>query len=114
MPTYPDVKLFINGTWRDGKAGKSLPVIDPATEEEIGRLAMAGTADLDEALAAAEKGFAIWRATPAFDRYQIMRKAANILRERADDSRWPIPLARSCAAPTPSTGLPKKPAAPMA
>ncbi len=88
MPTYPDVKLFINGTWRDGKAGKSLPVIDPATEEEIGRLAMAGTADLDEALAAAEKGFAIWRATHAFDRYQIMRKAANILRERADDIGW--------------------------
>ena len=88
MHTYPDVKLFINGKWRDGVDGKSMPIIDPATEEEIGRLAMATREDLDQALEAAEKGFAIWRAVSAFDRYNIMRKAANLLRERATDIAW--------------------------
>lgn len=88
MPTYPDVKLYIDGKWRDGVDGKSMAVIDPATEEEIGRLAMASTKDLDEALAAAEKGFAIWRDTSVFDRYKTMRKAAELLRERAEGIAW--------------------------
>ena len=88
MQTYPDVKLFINGKWRDGADGKTMPIIDPATEEEIGRLAMATREDLDQALEAAEKGFEVWRAVSAFDRYNIMRKAANLLRERAADIAW--------------------------
>jgi succinate-semialdehyde dehydrogenase/glutarate-semialdehyde dehydrogenase len=88
MPTYPDIKLFIDGKWRDGVNGKSMPVIDPATEEEIGRLAVATRTDLDQALKAAEKGFEVWRAVSAFDRYKIMRKAAELLRERAPDIGW--------------------------
>ncbi|MEM7408222.1 MAG: NAD-dependent succinate-semialdehyde dehydrogenase [Pseudomonadota bacterium] len=88
MPTYPDVQLFINGQWRDGAEGKTLPIIDPATEEEIGRLAHATRPDLDAALEAAEKGFEIWRKTSAFERYQLMRKAANLLRERKEDIAW--------------------------
>ena len=42
-------------------------------------------ADLDQALAAAKKGFAVWRATSAYDRAKVMRKAADLVRERADD-----------------------------
>ncbi|MEX0694046.1 MAG: aldehyde dehydrogenase family protein, partial [Rhodospirillales bacterium] len=88
MPSYPDVKLFINGQWRDGADGKSMPIIDPATEEEIGRLAMATRTDLDAALDAADKGFKVWRESGAFDRYQVMRKAANLLRERSENIAW--------------------------
>ena len=88
MPSYPDVQLFINGQWRDGAEGKTLPIIDPATEEEIGRLAHATRPDLDAALESAEKGFEIWRNTSVFERYQIMRKAAQLLRERKDDIAW--------------------------
>lgn len=88
MPSYPDVKLFIAGKWRDGSSGETLPIIDPATEEEIGRLAVATKSDLDEALASAARGFAQWRKVPAYDRYKIMRKAADILRERMDDIAW--------------------------
>ena len=68
MSSYSDVKLFINGQWRDGAEGKTLPIIDPATEEEIGRLAHATRPDLDDALQAAEKGFKVWRDTPVFER----------------------------------------------
>ncbi len=88
MSKYPDVKLFIAGEWRDGQEGKTLPIIDPATEEEIGRLAHATKPDLDAALEAAERGFKVWRDTSAFERYKILRKAADILRERKDDIGW--------------------------
>ncbi|RWM38707.1 NAD-dependent succinate-semialdehyde dehydrogenase [Mesorhizobium sp.] len=82
MHTYPDVKLFINGEWRNAVGGETLSVIDPAIEEVIGRVAHARKADMDLALAAAEKGFKIWRETSAFDRSKLMRKATDILRSR--------------------------------
>lgn len=88
MPTYPDIKMFIAGEWRDARKGETLPIEDPATEEEIGRLAKATTEDLDEALAAAERGFKLWRDVPAHERYKTMRKAADILRQRIDDIAW--------------------------
>lgn len=81
---YPDVQLFIDGQWRASHDGRTLPVTDPATGKTIGSVAHAGITDLDQALAAAERGFATWRATSAYDRYKIMQKAANLVRERAD------------------------------
>src|SRR5690606_37589886 len=55
-----------------------------ASGEVIGTVAKASQADLDRALAAAEKGFAVWSRTGAFDRSKLMRKAADLLRGRAD------------------------------
>ena len=52
------------------------PCVNPATEEEIGTVAHADRADLDEALEAAAKGFKVWRAVAPFERCRIMRKAA--------------------------------------
>ncbi|TAJ33748.1 NAD-dependent succinate-semialdehyde dehydrogenase [Bosea sp. (in: a-proteobacteria)] len=83
MTDYRDTDLFIDGVWRNGSQDR-LPVLDPATEETIGALAHAGIDDLDEALAAAAKGFKLWRDVGAFDRSKLMRKAAGILRERAE------------------------------
>jgi succinate-semialdehyde dehydrogenase/glutarate-semialdehyde dehydrogenase len=83
--SYPDVLLHINGEWRKSRSGEALPVLNPATEEQIGTVAKAGRADLDEALEAAAKGFAAWSRVPAFDRYKLMRKAAEIFRSRADE-----------------------------
>jgi succinate-semialdehyde dehydrogenase/glutarate-semialdehyde dehydrogenase len=88
MHSYPDVKLFIAGEWRDAIGGKTIPVEDPATQEIIGKIAHAEKADLDLALEAAEKGFKIWRETSAFERSKIMRKAADLLRERIDYIAW--------------------------
>lgn len=82
---YKDIQLFINGQWTPSVSGRTLPVINPATEEVIGHIPHANTQDLDAAVAAAEKGFEVWRNTSAFERYKIMRRAADILRERADD-----------------------------
>ncbi|QKC87234.1 NAD-dependent succinate-semialdehyde dehydrogenase [Mesorhizobium sp. NZP2234] len=79
---YPDVHLHIDGSWRPARGGRTMPVINPATEAELGSLAHAGIDDLDEALAAAAKGFDAWRRVSPFDRSRLMRKAADILRER--------------------------------
>ncbi|QRG08731.1 NAD-dependent succinate-semialdehyde dehydrogenase [Xanthobacter dioxanivorans] len=81
---YPNVQLHIDGVWRDAEGGRRIPVLNPATEEEIGSVAHACVADLDEALAASQRGFEVWRKVSAFDRSKLMRKAADLLRERAD------------------------------
>jgi succinate-semialdehyde dehydrogenase/glutarate-semialdehyde dehydrogenase len=81
---YQDTQLFIDGTWRAARSGRTIPVLNPATEEVIGQVAHAGKDDLDEALEAAAKGFAAWKKVSAFDRSKLMRKAADILRGRAD------------------------------
>ncbi len=82
--TYPNVELHIDGKWHPSASGQTIPVLNPATEETVGTVAHAGKADLDEALAAAEKGFKAWRAVAPFERAKVMHKAAAILRERAD------------------------------
>ncbi len=82
--SYPNVQLHINGEWRAARSGKTIPVLNPATEEVIGTVAHAEKVDLDEALDAAAKGFAVWKKVSAFDRYKIMRKAAELVRARAD------------------------------
>src|ERR1043166_3102954 len=82
---YSDPQLSIKGTWRPSHSGRTIDVLNPATEESIGTVAHADRADLDEALAAAAAGFKVWRAVAAFDRCKIMRKAAAIMRERNDE-----------------------------
>ena len=81
---YSDVQLHIAGQWRGASSGESMDILNPATGEAIGALAVAGIADLDEALEAADRGFATWRRIGAFDRYKIMRKAAELIRERTE------------------------------
>ncbi len=83
--SYPEkILLHINGQWKPAAAGRTLAVVNPANEQVLGQIAHAGIADLDEALEAAQKGFAVWSRVPAFERYKIMRKAAELVRERAD------------------------------
>src|SRR6202790_1438370 len=81
---YTDLALYIDGKWVGGNGRKGEEVLNPATEKPLAHLPHASKADLDEALAAAKKGFALWRATSAYDRAKIMRKAADLIRERHD------------------------------
>ena len=81
---YPNTLLFIDGAWSPAASGRALPVVNPATGEQIGTVAHAERADLDRALEAAAKGFKVWRKISAFERSKIMRRAANLLRERAE------------------------------
>jgi len=82
--SYPNTLLHINGQWTAAASGRTLPVVNPANHQPIGTVAYAEKADLDRALEAADKGFKAWRKVSAFERCKIMRKAADIFRERAE------------------------------
>ena len=79
MPSF-----LIDGQWIDGSGSRRGAVLNPATGEQIGEVPFAEIADLDRALAAAQKGFEIWRKTSAYDRSKILRRAADLTRERAE------------------------------
>jgi succinate-semialdehyde dehydrogenase/glutarate-semialdehyde dehydrogenase len=83
--SYADLKLFIGGEWLAGGGRRTQPVINPATEEMIGELPHASKQDLDQALAVAEKGFALWRAVPPPERGKILRRAADFMRQRTEE-----------------------------
>ncbi len=81
---YTDLQLYIDGEWLNGSGRNAEDVINPATGKVLAALPHAGKADLDRALSAAEQGLKLWRATSAYDRARIMRKAAELVRERSD------------------------------
>jgi succinate-semialdehyde dehydrogenase / glutarate-semialdehyde dehydrogenase len=81
---YTELGLFIGGKWTNGANRKSEPVINPANEKPLADLPHASKGDLDEAVEAAKKGFEVWRKTSAWDRGRVMRKAADLMRERVD------------------------------
>lgn len=80
---YGAVNLFIHGELC-GQANDAINVINPATEEVIGTVAVATERDLDAALQSSEQGFNVWRKTPAVNRAAVLMKAAMLIRERAD------------------------------
>ncbi|MBS0509127.1 MAG: NAD-dependent succinate-semialdehyde dehydrogenase [Proteobacteria bacterium] len=82
--TYAQPRLFINGQWLDGGARGSADVINPATGQVLAQLPHATQADLDAALAAAQRAFCGWRTVAPLERARILRAAATLLRERAD------------------------------
>ncbi len=88
MTSYPEIKLYINGAWRATES--TMPVVNPSTEEEIGRLPVATASDLDDALAAASAGFKVWSATAPKRRADLIREAARLMRERQDDIAYAI------------------------
>lgn len=81
---YTELNLLIGGEWVGGGGREHVPVINPATEEVLGELPLASGADLDRALAAARDAYPAWRAMPPHERGQILRRAAELLRERID------------------------------
>ena len=82
---YDDIELFIDGEWRAAAGGQTLPVVNPATGQPLGKVAYAQQSDLDTALAAVQKGFQAWRKVPAMNRAKVLRGAADLMRQRVDD-----------------------------
>ena len=81
---YADLKLFIAGEWVSGQGRKTQPVVSPATGETLGELPHASAEDLDRALEAAHKSWPMWRAKPPHERGKILRRAADLIRERTE------------------------------
>ena len=79
-----DLALFIDGAWAAGEGRDALPVLNPATAQAMAELPKASAADLDAALAAAERAFPLWRGTDVDARATILRKTAQLLRDRVE------------------------------
>jgi len=87
---YPELHLYVDGAWRT--ADDHLPVVDPATEEVIGRVPVAGSGDLDDAVKAAVRGFEAWRVTPPSERAEVICRAADLMRDRQEEIARSITL----------------------
>jgi succinate-semialdehyde dehydrogenase/glutarate-semialdehyde dehydrogenase len=61
---YPDIELFVDGRSRRASGRRAIDVVNPATGERIGSVAHAAPADLDEAIAATERGSRSGRPSP--------------------------------------------------
>ncbi|HSC07003.1 MAG TPA: NAD-dependent succinate-semialdehyde dehydrogenase [Steroidobacteraceae bacterium] len=81
---HTDLRLFIGGEWVARGSRAVRPVINPATGATLGELPIATQADLDRALEAAQKSFPMWRAKAPHERGRILRRAAELMRERTD------------------------------
>lgn len=79
------LSLFIDGEWLDGQGRKTQPLINPATEEVLGQLPHATPADLDRALAGAQRAWGEWRGLLPVQRGKVLRKAADLIRGRAEE-----------------------------
>lgn len=84
MRVAPDL-LYIGGEWSHSSDGASITVLNPATEQVVARVPLATPDDCQRALAAASKGFVVWREADAWSRSAHLREVASLLRERASD-----------------------------
>lgn len=100
--TYRAPLLHIGGQWRRGGADTRNPVINPATEAVLDELSHASPGDLDDALAAVQRGFEAWRHTPAAARQRVLLQGVANLRARREaiaqlltlEQGKPLPQAR--------------------
>lgn len=83
MTGYPDVEMLIDGEWTAGSAGRAEDIVNPATEQVLGRVPFAGPADVDRAIAAAKAAFPGWRDAGPDRRAEILRRAAGLIHSRA-------------------------------
>ncbi|GIK88508.1 MAG: NAD-dependent succinate-semialdehyde dehydrogenase [Betaproteobacteria bacterium] len=77
--------LFIDGRWREASPSVGIDVVDPATEEVVGRIPSASADDVQLAIDAARAAFPAWRATLPWDRATVLRRAADLIRARSED-----------------------------
>ena len=79
---YSKYGQFIDGRWQASSNKETYDVINPATEEIIGKASKASANDIDKALKSAEKGFEVWKKYSPWDRAAIIRKIADKIRKK--------------------------------
>src|SRR4051794_15225630 len=77
-------QMYIDGRWCDAIEGGTLAVVNPADESTLAEVAFGGRAEADRAIEAASRALPAWRGSSAYDRARILKKTADLIRERAD------------------------------
>jgi succinate-semialdehyde dehydrogenase/glutarate-semialdehyde dehydrogenase len=77
-------RMYIDGKWCDADNGRTYEVINPATEDVLAEIAYGGRAEVRRALEAAQRAMPAWRKATAWDRAKVLRKTADLIRDRSD------------------------------
>lgn len=85
MNNYEQLSLYIDGEFVRGDGRREQEVFNPATGEVIGSLPHANRADLDRALAAAQRAFESWRSVSPMEKSAILRKVGELSRTHAKE-----------------------------
>ena len=86
---YEKFGQFIDGKWQKSSSNETYDVINPATEEIIGRASKANSKDVQKAIISAAKGLKIWKNTSPWERAKILRKISDLIRAKTDIlSKW--------------------------
>ena len=86
---YEKFGQFIDGKWQQSSSSETYEVINPATEEIIGKASKANSKDIQRALKSAEKGLEIWKNTSPWERSKVIRKISDLMRKKVDTlSKW--------------------------
>ena len=80
-----DERLLIGGRWVDAEDGKRFDVTNPATGDVVGSVPNGSAGDVQAAIAAAAAALDDWKAMPAIARARILRRSADLMRERKDE-----------------------------
>lgn len=76
-------QMYVDGSWADAEDGASFEVLNPATEEVVGHVPQATSADIEQALDSAQRGYQHWRNVDAWTRSATLRRMAEWLRSHA-------------------------------
>ena len=86
---YKNFGQFIDGKWQQSQNKETYDVINPATEELIGKASKASPEDVNKALRSAQKGLLLWKNTSPWDRAKIIRKIADLIRKKDSElAKW--------------------------
>ncbi len=85
---FDDLYLYLDGAWVEAGNRDTSPVVNPANGRVVGRVPHATHEDVERALAATQRAFALWSRTPAYDRAKVLKRTAELIRERAAHIEW--------------------------
>ncbi len=86
---YNKFGQFIDGKWQESSSKETYDVINPATEEIIGKASKANIADVKKALISSEKGLEVWKNTSPWERAKVIRKISELIRKNVDTlAKW--------------------------
>ena len=100
------LKFYIDGAWTAPAAGKTIPVVNPATEEVLYEVALGGAADVDKAVAAARRAFESYSMSSREDRIALLQRVIEVYKSRmkeigaaiSDEMGAPLPFAERAQA----------------
>src|SRR5262249_24834194 len=77
-------RMYIDGKWCEADDGRTLGVINPATESVLSEVAYGGRKETRRAIEAAARAMPAWMKLTAWDRAKVLKKTAELMRERCD------------------------------